>query len=276
VVVCVDEKTQIQALDRTAPILPLRPGIPEKQTSDYKRNGTTSLFAALEIATGKVTDRCYAKHTNTEFLHFLKAVARAYPRVPLHVVCDNYATHRHPNVKAWLAKNPRITLHFTPTSGSWLNMVEIFFGIITRQAIRRGTFHSVKDLEEAIGEYIDGWNDRAHPFTWTKSADHIIAHSTPPHPKTTTHTRLVSVEGFANRVLILARLSVTGQANLTRCLPDPGLDHRHTCEMTFNSGVRVVHHHAMKDGGVAVDFHPHLVELVTVPGDWHPRRSGEA
>ncbi len=189
VVVCVDEKTQIQALDRTAPILPLRPGIPEKQTHDYRRHGTTSLFAALEIATGKVIDRCYARHTNTEFLDFLKTVARAYPRVPLHVVCDNYATHKHPKVKAWLAKNPRIVLHFTPTSGSWLNMVEIFFGIITRQAIRRGTFHSVKDLEEAIGEYIDGWNDRAHPFTWTKSADHTIAHSTPPHRKTTTYTR---------------------------------------------------------------------------------------
>jgi len=189
VVVCVDEKTQIQALDRTAPILPLRPGIPEKQTHDYRRHGTTSLFAALEIATGKVIDRCYARHTNTEFLDFLKTVARAYPQVPLHVVCDNYATHKHPKVQAWLAKNPRIVLHFTPASGSWLNMVEIFFGIITRQAIRRGTFHSVKDLEEAIGEYIDGWNDRAHPFTWTKSADHIIAHSTPPHPKTTTHTR---------------------------------------------------------------------------------------
>jgi len=183
VVVCVDEKTQIQALDRTAPILPLRPGIPEKQTHDYRRHGTTSLFAALEIATGKVIDRCYARHTNTEFLDFLKAVARAYPQVPLHVVCDNYATHKHPKVQARLAKNPRIVLHFTPTSGSWLNMVEIFFGIITRQAIRRGTFHSVKDLEEAIGEYIDGWNDRAHPFTWTKSADHIIAHSTPPTRK---------------------------------------------------------------------------------------------
>jgi transposase len=190
VVLCVDEKTQIQALDRTAPILPLRPGIPEKQTHDYKRNGTTSLFAALEIATGKVTDRCYAQHTNTEFLDFLKTVARAYPRVPLHVVCDNYATHKHPNVRAWLGKHPRVQLHFTPTSGSWLNMVEIFFGIITRQAIRRGTFHSVKDLEAAIGTYVDGWNDRAHPFTWTKTADEIISHARPkPHLKTTYNTR---------------------------------------------------------------------------------------
>jgi len=99
--------------------------------------------------------------------------------VPLHVVCDNYATHKHPNVTAWLAKHPRVQLHFTPTSGSWLNMVEIFFGIITRQAIRRGTFHSVKDLETAIGNYIDGWNERAHPFTWTKNAHDIIAHAKP-------------------------------------------------------------------------------------------------
>jgi len=128
-------------LDRTAPILPIRPGVPEKQTHDYRRHGTTSLgappacggVAALDIATGEVTDRCYDRHTNAEFLRFLKVVAKQYPRVPLHVVCDNYATHKHPKVRAWLANNPRATLHFTPTSGSWLNMVEIFFGIITRQ-----------------------------------------------------------------------------------------------------------------------------------------------
>ncbi len=190
IVLCVDEKTQIQALDRTAPILPLRPGLPEKQTHDYKRNGTTTLFAALEVATGLVTDRCFQQHTNLEFLTFLKQVARAYPRVQLHVVCDNYATHKHPNVVAWLAKHPRVHLHFTPTSGSWLNMVEIFFGIITRQAIRRGTFHSVADLETAIGAYIDGWNERAHPFTWTKNADEIISHAKPsPHRKKTYNTR---------------------------------------------------------------------------------------
>jgi len=175
IVVCVDEKTQIQALDRTAPILPLRPGVPEKQTHDYKRNGTTTLFAALEVATGKVTDSCYERHTNTEFLAFLKLVAKAYPRRKLHVVCDNYATHKHPNVDKWLAKNPRVTLHFTPTSGSWLNMVEIFFGIITRQAIRRGTFDSVRDLKGAIRAFIDGWNDRCEPFIWTKDADTILA-----------------------------------------------------------------------------------------------------
>jgi len=123
VVVSIDEKSQIQALDRTAPILPLRPGIPEQQTHDYKRNGTTTLFAALTIATGQVTDRCYDRHTHVEFLNFLKLVAKTHPRVQLHVVCDNYATHKHPKVKAWLAKNPRVTMHFTPTSGSWLNMV---------------------------------------------------------------------------------------------------------------------------------------------------------
>jgi len=174
VVVCVDEKTQVQALDRTAPILPMRPGLPEKATHDYVRHGTTSLFAALEVATGKVTDKCYQRHTNLEFLDFLKLVARTYPRVKLHVVADNYATHNYPNVKAWLAKNPRVTMHFTPTSGSWLNMVEIFFGIITRQAIRGGTFTSVADLIAAIEAFIDGWNERCHPFSWTKTADEIL------------------------------------------------------------------------------------------------------
>jgi transposase len=181
VVLCVDEKTQVQALDRTAPILPLRPGIPAKQTHDYVRHGTTTLFAALEVATGKVTDACYPRHRHDEFLAFLKQVARAYPRVKLHIVVDNYATHKHPNVTAWLAKHTRITLHFTPTSGSWLNMVEIFFGIITRQAIRRGTFTSVKDLIAAIEIFIDGWNDRCEPFVWTKTADQIIPHATRGH-----------------------------------------------------------------------------------------------
>jgi transposase len=175
VVVCVDEKTQVQALDRTAPILPLRPGLPERQSYDYKRNGTTSLFAALEVATGRISaDACYQQHTNAEFLTFLKKVAKAHPKVKLHVVVDNYATHKHPNVKAWLAKNPRITMHFTPTSCSWLNMVEIFFGIITRQAIRRGTFESVPDLKAAIRAFIDAYNTRCKPFTWTKTADQIL------------------------------------------------------------------------------------------------------
>ncbi|MBC6471412.1 IS630 family transposase, partial [Actinomadura alba] len=151
------------------------PGVPERQTHDYKRNGTTTLFAALEVATGKVSaDACYQRHTNAEFLKFLKLVAKAHPRVKLHVIVDNYATHNHPNVKAWLARNPRVTLHFTPTSCSWLNMVEIFFGIITRQAIRRGTFHSVKDLRDAIRRFIDAYNDRCEPFTWTKTADELL------------------------------------------------------------------------------------------------------
>jgi transposase len=187
VVLCVDEKSQIQALDRTAPILPIRPGLPEARTHDYVRHGTTTLFAALEVATGKVTDACYARHRHQEFLRFLKLVAKTYPRVPLHVVCDNYGTHKHPAVRAWLARNRRITLHFTPTSGSWLNLVEIFFGIITRQAIRRGTFTSVTDLIAAIQTYIDGWNERAHPFTWTKTAEQILAKATP--RKKTSNTR---------------------------------------------------------------------------------------
>jgi transposase len=186
VVLCVDEKSQVQALDRTAPILPIMPGAPEKQTHDYVRNGTTTLFAALEVATGRVEQACLPRHRHQEFLRFLKQVAKAYPRVKLHLVVDNYATHKHPAVKAWLARNPRITVHFTPTSGSWLNMVEIFFGIITRQAIRRGTYRSVRDLISAITAFIDGWNERCEPFTWTKDADTIIAKA---HRKPTSGTR---------------------------------------------------------------------------------------
>ena len=177
IVLCVDEKSQIQALNRTAPILPMRPGLPEKATHDYQRNGTTTLFAALEIATGKVTDRCYERHGKAEFPDFLKTVARAYPRRQLRVVCDNYHTHKHADIKAWLAKNPRITLHFTPTSGSWLNLVEVFFSIITRQAIRRGSFDSVKQLTTAITDFITGWNQRCHPFVWTKTPDEILPHT---------------------------------------------------------------------------------------------------
>jgi transposase len=176
VVVCVDEKSQIQALDRTAPLLPMRFDQAERRTHDYNRHGTTTLFAALEVATGRITaDACYPRHRNGEFLAFLKQVAKAHPRVQLHVVCDNYATHSHPNVKKWLARNPRITLHFTPTGASWMNLVEIFFGIITRQAIRRGTFTSVADLIDAIRTFIDGYNQRCQPFAWTKTADQILA-----------------------------------------------------------------------------------------------------
>jgi len=175
VVVCVDEKSQVQALERTQPILPMRPGIPERQTHDYARHGITCLFAALNTATGEVTDACYPRHRHQEFLKFLKKVAAAYPAQELHVVCDNYSTHKHAEVKAWLVKNPRITLHFTPTGYSWLNLVECFFSIITRQAIRRGSFTSVKQLVATIGTFIDDWNDHPRPFTWTKDAGEIIS-----------------------------------------------------------------------------------------------------
>ena len=179
VVLCVDEKSQIQALDRTAPILPMQPGLAERRSHDYLRHGTSTLFAALEIATGHVEQACLPRHRHQEFLAFLKQVAKAYPRRKLHLVVDNYATHNHPAVRAWLARNPRITLHFTPTSGSWLNMVEIFFSIITRQAIRRGSFGSVKELITAIGTFIDGWNERCHPFVWTKPAEELLDHCRP-------------------------------------------------------------------------------------------------
>ena len=160
-------------------MLPIRPGLAERRTHDYLRHATTTLFAALEVATGKVTDACHPRHRHEEFLLFLKQIVKAYPRKELHLVCDNYATHKHPAVRAWLARNPRITLHFTPTSGSWLNMVEIFFGIITRQAIRRGTFTSVKHLTGAISNFIDGWNDRCQPFVWTKTADQLLERCRP-------------------------------------------------------------------------------------------------
>jgi transposase len=187
VVVCVDEKSQIQALDRTAPLLPVRFGAAERRTHDYLRHGTTTLFAALEVATGRITaDACYDRHRSDEFLTFLKQVAKAHPRVPLHVVVDNYATHSHPRVTAWLAKHPRITLHFTPTGASWLNLVEVFFGIITRQAIRRGTFTSVPDLIGAIRAFIDAYNQRCAPFAWTKTADQIL---TKARRQTTSDTR---------------------------------------------------------------------------------------
>jgi transposase len=176
IVLCVDEKSQIQALDRTAPILPLQPGLPERRSHDYVRHGTTTLFAALEIATGQVTAACQPRHRHQEFLRFLKQVARTYPDQQLHLVMDNYAAHKRVEIRRWLAANPRVRVHFTPTSGSWLNLVEVWFGIIERQAIRRGTFRSVKDLNAKIRTFIDHWNgDRAHPFVWTKTADQILA-----------------------------------------------------------------------------------------------------
>jgi transposase len=175
VVVCVDEKSQCQALERSQPILPMRPGIPERQTHDYARHGVTCLFAALNAATGQVTDACYPRHRHQEFLKFLKKTAAAYPRTELHVVCDNYATHKHAEVRAWLEKNPRVTLHFTPTGCSWINLVECFFSVITRQSIRRGSFTSVRQLTDTIGAFIDHWNDHPRPFAWTRDADEILA-----------------------------------------------------------------------------------------------------
>ena len=187
VVLCVDEKSQIQALDRTQPILPLRPGLAERRTHDYLRHGTATLFAALEIATGRVTDVCFERHRHQEFLRFLKRVAKAYPRRHLHIVLDNYGTHTHPVVRDWLERHPRIHLHFTPTGASWLNMVEIFFGIITKQAIRRGSFSSVKELVGAIRRFIDGWNERCEPFVWTKEADELIVKATRKKTSLTRH-----------------------------------------------------------------------------------------
>jgi transposase len=188
IVLSIDEKSQIQALDRTAPILPLQPGLPEGRTHDYVRHGTSTLFAALEVATGKVTAACRPRHRHQEFLRFLKQVAAAYPSGELHLIMDNYATHKRPEVKAWLAANPRISVHFTPTSGSWLNLVEVFFGIIDRQAIRRGTFGSVEDLNAKIRAFIDSWNaDRAHPFVWTKTADEILSKAHRPKTSETRH-----------------------------------------------------------------------------------------
>ncbi|MFC0316487.1 IS630 family transposase, partial [Gordonia phosphorivorans] len=170
IVLCVDEKSQIQALDRTAPMLPMQPGQIERRTHDYKRHGTTTLFAALEIATGQVTAAVKPRHRHQEFLAFLRQIDRAYSNRELHLVMDNYATHKKAEVRDWLEQHPNIHAHFTPTSGSWLNLVEVWFGIIDRQAIRRGVFTSVQDLNAKIRAFINGWNDRKHPFVWTKTA----------------------------------------------------------------------------------------------------------
>jgi transposase len=174
IVLCCDEKSQIQALNRSQKTLPMQPGHAEQRTHDYVRHGTTTLFAALEIVTGRVTGVCKNRHRHQEFLAFLKHVARAYPDRELHLVMDNYAAHKHPNVNAWLAGNSRIHVHFTPTSGSWLNLVEVWFSIIERQAIHRGSFPSVRDLMIKIRAFISGWNDRCHPFIWTKPADQVL------------------------------------------------------------------------------------------------------
>src|SRR5918993_4505898 len=174
IVLSIDEKSQIQALNRTQKTLPMQPGQAERRTYDYVRHGTTTLFAALEIATGQITGVCKPRHRHQEFLVFLRHLARGYPDQQLHLIMDNYAAHKHPKVKAWLAANPRVICHFTPTHASWMNLVEVWFSLIERQAILRGTFGSVRDLNAKIRAYIDGWNDRRHPFVWTKTADQIL------------------------------------------------------------------------------------------------------
>ena len=178
IVLSVDEKSQIQALDRTMPILPTQPGLIERRSHDYVRHGTSTLFAALEIATGKVTAACKPRHRHHEFLAFLKQVVRAYPDDgtghELHLVMDNYAAHKHPEVMKWLTANPRVICHFTPTHASWMHLVEVWFSLIERQAIHRGAFGSVKELNAKIRAFIDGWNDRSHPFVWTKTAGDIL------------------------------------------------------------------------------------------------------
>ena len=174
-VLCVDEKSQIQALDRTQPLLPMGIGYAEGVTHDYVRHGTTTLFAALDIATGSVLAQCKSRHRHQEYLQFLKHVEANVPdHLDVHLVVDNYATHKHAKVKRWLAARPRYQVHFTPTYSSWLNQVEIWFNIITQRAIRRGTFRSVKQLKDKISRFVDSYNSKTHPFAWTATADSIL------------------------------------------------------------------------------------------------------
>ncbi len=174
-VLCCDEKSQVQALDRTQPGLPLKKGRAETMTHDYKRNGTTTLFAALNVLDGQVIGQCQQRHTHAEWLKFLKKIDRETPKdKTLHLIADNYATHKHPVVQEWLAKHPRFHMHFTPTSASWLNMVERFFRDITVNRLRRGVFTSVPELVSAIDEYVAHHNTKPKPFIWTKSAADIL------------------------------------------------------------------------------------------------------
>ena len=174
-VLCVDEKSQIQALDRTAPLLPMRPGQIERRTHDYRRHGTTSLFAALDVKTGEVIGSCLRRHRSTEFRRFLNQVDLAVPPdLDVHLILDNYATHKTPAIQRWLAQRPRYHLHFTPTSSSWLNLVERWFAALTEKQLRRGVFRSTRELEQAIERYIDQHNAAPKPFIWTKTADQIL------------------------------------------------------------------------------------------------------
>ncbi len=174
-VLCVDEKSQIQALDRTQPILPMMPGVPERRTHDYSRHGTTTLFAALNVASGKVIGELHRRHRSREFLAFLRTIEEAVPqKLDVHLVMDNYGTHKTPSVKSWLARHPRFHVHFTPTSASWLNQVERWFAMLTERQIRRGTHRSTVELEQAIRSYLDRYNRKPTPFAWTKTADQIL------------------------------------------------------------------------------------------------------
>jgi transposase len=175
-VLCVDEKSQIQALDRTQPLLPLSPGVPARRTHDYARHGTTTLFAALDIATGKVIGELHRRHRSKEFLQFLRTLDANVPaELAVHLVMDNYGTHKTPTIKAWLARHPRFHPHFTPTSASWLNQVERWFALLTQRQIKRGSHRSTLALEQAIRAYLEHHNEHPTPFVWTKNADEILA-----------------------------------------------------------------------------------------------------
>lgn len=174
VVLSLDEKTQIQALERTQPMLPLRANLPARQTHDYRRHGLTSLYAALEVASGRVIGECSERHTGADFLRFLKRLDRSYRGRELHVILDNSSTHSTPEVHRWLEDHPNVHFHFTPTGASWLNMVEAWFGILTRKSVRRGSFPTVKKLVRHIGDYIEHWNKHPTPFVWTKKPADII------------------------------------------------------------------------------------------------------
>ena len=176
VVLCVDEKSQIQALDRTQPGLPIKKGRCGTMTHDYKRNGTTTLFAALEVLSGRVIGQCHERHRHQEFLRFLRRLDREFPgKTPLHLVMDNYGTHKHANVRNWLKRHPRFVCHFVPTSSSWLNLVERWFGELTSKRIRRDSFGSVPELKQAIDEFLAAWNEAPKPFVWTATVDSIVA-----------------------------------------------------------------------------------------------------
>jgi len=174
-VLCVDEKSQIQALDRTAPSLPILPTTPARRTHDYVRNGTTSLFAALDVASGKVISQMHRRHRHQEFLKFLKTIDRNVPGdLDVHLICDNYQTHKTPEIRRWLLRHPRFHLHLTPTYSSWLNLVERWFAELTNRKLRRSAHHSVAELEADLTAWIQAWNDDPNPFVWTKTADEIL------------------------------------------------------------------------------------------------------